>query len=136
MPDLRKLLKNRNNRVMFVISIIGIVIILLSGVTSGGGSKTSTTATDCRGEEERLVEILQKIDGAGNVDVMITYEEKEKSGGLGYNDTEYVKVPKGVIIVADGAASGEVRRNLKEAATAVMGVGANRVCVYKRVNSK
>lgn len=127
MPDLRKLLKNRNNRLVFVISIIGIVIILLSGVSSGE-EKTTTG----KGEEERLVEILQKIDGAGRVDVMITYEEKEKNGGIGYGDKEYIKTPKGVIVVADGADMPYVRLSLKEAATAVMGVGANRVCVYKR----
>mgnify|MGYP003445608784 CR=1 FL=1 len=131
MPDLRKLLKNRNNRLVFVISIIGIVIILLSGVSSGG-DKTTTGKGEETGEEERLVEILQKIDGAGRVDVMITYEEKEKNGGIGYGDREYIKTPKGVIVVADGADIPSVRLSLKEAATAVMGVGANRVCVYKR----
>lgn len=131
MPDLRKLMKNRNNRLVFVISIIGIVIILLSGVSSGG-DKTTTGKGEETGEEERLVEILQKIDGAGRVDVMITYEEKEKNGGIGYGDREYIKTPKGVIVVADGADIPSVRLSLKEAATAVMGVGANRVCVYKR----
>ncbi len=131
MPDLRKLLKNRNNRLVFVISIIGIVIILLSGVSSGG-DKTTAGKGEETGEEERLVEILQKIDGAGRVDVMITYEEKEKNGGIGYGDREYIKTPKGVIVVADGADIPSVRLSLKEAATAVMGVGANRVCVYKR----
>lgn len=133
MPDLKKLLKNRNNRLVFVISIIGIVIILLSGVSSEGG-KITTGRGEETGEEQRLVEILQKIEGAGRVDVMITYEEKEKDGGIGYGDKEYIKSPKGVIIVADGADMPSVRLSLKEAATAVMGVGANRVCVYKREN--
>lgn len=131
MTDLRKLLKNRNNRLVFVISIIGIVIILLSGVSPEDNAVNTGKGAKI-GEEERLVEILQKIEGAGRVDVMITYEEKEKSGGIGYGDKEYIKAPKGVIIVADGADEPSVRLSLKEAATAVMGVGANRVCVYKR----
>lgn len=134
MKDLKKLLKNRNNRIVFVISIIGIVIILLTGVSSGGDTTTATGKGEGIGEEERLIDILQKIDGAGRVDVMITYEEKEKNGGIGYGDKEYIKSPKGVIIVADGADVPAVRLSLKEAATAVMGVGANRVCVYKREN--
>ena len=133
MPDFKKLLKNRNNRLVFVISIIGIVIILLSGVSSEG-DKITTGRGEETGEEQRLVEILQKIEGAGRVDVMITYEEKEKDGGIGYGDKEYIKSPKGVIIVADGADMPSVRLGLKEAATAVMGVGANRVCVYNRDN--
>lgn len=134
MKDLKKLLKNRNNRIVFVISIIGIVIILLTGVSSGGDTTAATGKGEEIGEEERLIDILQKIDGAGRVDVMITYEEKEKNGGIGYGDKEYIKSPKGVIIVADGADVPTVRLSLKEAATAVMGVGANRVCVYKREN--
>ncbi len=134
MPDLRKLLKNRNNRLVFVISIIGMVIILLSGISSGGNNTSGSGKGEEIGEEKRLIEILQKIDGAGRVDVMITYEEKEKNGGIGYGDKEYIKTPKGVIIVADGADVPSVRLSLREAATAVMGVGANRVCVYKRGN--
>lgn len=133
MTDLRKLLKSRNNRLVFVISIIGIVIILLSGVFQEDNAVNTRKGAET-GEEERLIEILQKIDGAGRVDVMITYEEKEKNGGIGYGDKEYIKAPKGVIIVADGADEPSVRLSLKEAATAVMGVGANRVCVYKREN--
>ena len=134
MTDLKKLLKNRNNRIVFVISIIGIVLILFSGMATDGDKTTTNLKGEETREEERLIEILQKIDGAGRVDVMITYEEKEKNGGIGYKDNEYVVTPKGVIIVADGADIPSVRLSLKEAATAVMGVGANRVCVYKRGN--
>ena len=132
MRDLKKLLKNRNNRIVFVISIIGIVIILLSGVSGSEDSETKIGKGEETREEERLIEILQKIEGAGRVDVMITYEETEKNGGIGYGDKEYIVTPKGVIIVADGADVPSVRLSLKEAATAVMGVGANHVCVYKR----
>lgn len=136
MKDLRKLFKNRNNRIMIVISIIGVVIVLLSGVADNEGSNEKNDTLYCQGEEERLSEILQKIEGAGDVDVMITYEEKEKDGGLGYGDTEYQSIPKGVIVVAEGADDPKLRNSLKEAATAVMGVGANRVCVYKKNNTK
>lgn len=135
MPDIRKLLKNGNNRSLAIICIIGVVIILLSGMFSDKEDSDNAEKEFC-GEEERLVEILQKIDGAGRVSVMITYEEIEKSGGIGYSNSEIVKTPKGVIVVADGAGEPNVRSDLKEAATAVMGVGANHVCVYKRENSK
>ena len=64
--DMKKFLEKRNNRIMLVILIIGIVIIAVSGnVSSGKKEETAReTVTDVKGEEERLNEILSQIDGA------------------------------------------------------------------------
>ena len=135
MLDVKKLLKNRNNRLMLVIFIIGIVIILFSTLFENKDSKTSQSVENYAGEEERLSEILSEISGAGNVSVMISYESvsDEPSGiGRGLSESEKPLKPRGVIVVADGASLPSVRNNLKEAAVAVTGVGANRVCVYSR----
>ena len=122
---------------MLVILIIGIVIIMFSAVIPDSDRKSETAAEDYVGEEERLGEILSEISGAGRVSVMISYENGDNgSSGIGrsmsYGDNDDRKQPRGVIVVADGAEVPEVRRSLKEAASAVMGVGANRVCVYDR----
>lgn len=128
MAEIKKLMKNRNNRLMLVIFIIGIGIILFSFIFDGAEGKTET----CYGEEERLSEILSEIDGAGEVSVMISYEKTENGTGKSFVSDGVVQKPRGVVVVADGANSPMVRNKLKEAAIAVTGVGANRVCVYER----
>lgn len=137
MPELKKLLKKGNNRTMLVIFIIGTVIILLSLIFDSSGKEANTAMRNSEGEEARLSEILSKVDGVGEVEVMITYEESaENNLGSGYGKSEKVVKPKGVIIVVDGAENTAVRAKLKEAAAAVIGVGANRVCVFQRNTRK
>ena len=66
---------------------------------------------------------------------MISYEDANTvDNGIGrsFPTSETSIKPRGVIVVADGAASPSVKNSLKEAAVAVTGVGANRVCVYSR----
>lgn len=125
---------------MFVIFIIGIIIILLSAVVPAKDTEADMSATGNEREEERLSEILSEIDGAGSVSVMITYDYGEAAQGLGrsmsYDLSERYTKPRGVVIVADGAEKPTVRLALKEAAVAVTGVGANRVCVYDRDGRK
>ena len=145
--DLKKFLKKRNNRIMLVILIIGIVIIAVSGsIPSRDKTEEPTeTAADVQGEEERLSEILSQIDGAGRVSVMISYAstaEKELAGeneGRTYTSGGDVVVKKetypavrGVIVIADGAGDSRVKQKITEAVTAVTGAAANHVCVYSR----
>lgn len=120
---------------MLVIFIIGVVIIMFSALFEDNADKTIQSAKECVGEEERLSEILSEINGAGRVSVMISYEAADDSqSGIGrsLSDTQAYEKPRGVIVVADGASSPSVRNSLKEAAVAITGVGANRVCVYGR----
>ncbi len=77
---LKKLKQWNKTRVIVVLGIIGMVCILLSHI----GSNTSTTA-DTESEifsaqeyeaqlEERLLTILQQMDGVGDASVMVTVE--------------------------------------------------------------
>ena len=141
MSELKKLLKNRNNRIMLLILIIGIIILMLSAVFENSDSRDNSDKSEHIGEEARLSEILSEIRGAGEVSVMISYErDYNTSGGIGrgigYSEKESEMKPRGVIGVADGADIPEVRSSLKAAAAAVTGVGANRVCVYDRDTKK
>lgn len=124
---------------MLVIFIIGIVIIMLSYALEGEDDEKAQSVKNNSGEEAQLGEILSEMNGAGDVTVMISYEElSEKPSGIGmsYGVPEGKSKPRGVIIVADGADNPSVRASLKEAAVAVTGVGANRVCVFDRDYSK
>ncbi len=144
MADIKKILKNRNNRLMLVILIIGIAIIVISGGIPGRNAKPADPVKEYEGEEERLSEILSQIDGAGRVSVMISYrstmekdiaydgasERAVLSDGNVVVRRELFPEVKGVIVIAEGAGDPAVRQAIREAAAAVTGAGINRVCVY------
>lgn len=68
--------KNKNNNVLYIILIIGVIIMLCAG-SFDDDTESVTVETDCivKTDEERLCEILEDIKGAGEVSVMITYYE-------------------------------------------------------------
>lgn len=113
-----------------------------------------------RETERRMAEILSKIEGAGQVDVMLTYrrteektiahnETREESGetlrteqtailledGDGATQplvlTEAGPVVEGVVIAAQGADSPTVAAALNQAAQALLDVPAHKVAVLK-----
>lgn len=113
-----------------------------------------------RRTEERMAEIFSKVEGAGQVDVMLTYrqteektiahnETREESGetlrteetavlledGNGATQplilTEAGPVVEGVVIAAQGADSPTVAAALNQAAQALLDVPAHKVAVLK-----
>ncbi|WP_458407898.1 hypothetical protein [Anaerotignum sp.] len=118
-----------------------------------------TTSTD-KETERRMAEILSKIEGAGQVDVMLTYrqteektiahnETREENGeslrteqtailledGDGATEplilTETSPVVEGVVIAAQGADNAAVAAALNQAAQALLDVPAHKVAVLK-----
>ena len=144
-----KFFKNKNNVLVAVILIIGVVLMLSSLPTP-----KKQTSVPPPSDEESLSRILSEIDGAGEVNVMITYYGSAKkdiayetktnsSDGEKTNEDKtavisdgapmvvkevYPKV-KGVVITAQGANNAAVNRKLMEAATAALDVPEYRVCI-------
>ena len=73
--DLLKIFKNKNNRLICLILIIGVVLMAVASVDKNKKADVQPTATvtSVEDEEERLANILSQIDGVGDVSVMITY---------------------------------------------------------------
>ena len=119
-----------------------------------------TALAEDRETEQRMAEILSKVEGAGQVDVMLTYrqtEEKsiarnevreESSDNLRTENTailledgdgatqplilsENSPVVEGVVIAAQGADSPAVVAALNQAAQALLDVPAHKVAVLK-----
>lgn len=157
--ELAKIIKKYGNtKSLYIIIIIGVVLMLLSS----GGKQKSDTSTHSYGEysdEKRLEEILERVDGAGDVSVMITYhstvtydvayEKKESSSERSEEVTKssensvittggeplikgevYPKV-KGVVIISEGAADIKVKKALTDAAVAALDVASFKVCVLE-----
>ena len=157
--EINKILKKYGNtKSLYIIIIIGVVLILMfSGKEPQNDTKTPVY--EAYSDEARLEAILEKIDGAGDVSVMITYygtstydvayEEKEssseraeettrsaensvitKGGEPLVKGTVYPKA-KGVIIIAEGAGRMDVKKALTDAATAALDVASHKVCVLE-----
>ena len=149
--------KYANNKNLYIIVIIGVVFMLMSG--SGQKREDSIKAYnyDSYSDEERLADILSKIDGAGKVSVMITYcgttsydvafEKKqnstssenqsarsEESSVITSNGSPLVKgevypKAKGVVIIAEGAGSITVKKKITDAPAAALDIASFKICV-------
>ena len=69
-------------------------------------------------EETRLARVLSAMDGAGNVEVAVFYQEE-------------AALPCGAVIVAQGADDVSVRLQLTRAACTLLGLEASQVEVFK-----
>lgn len=121
---------------------------------------TAAAETADRETERRMAEILSKIQGAGQVDVMLTYRQTEEKT-IAHNETREENgetlrteqtailledgdgatqplvltvagpVVEGVVIAAQGADSPAVAAALNQAAQALLDVPAHKVAVLK-----
>ncbi len=153
-------------KLLFAVGAAVIVLLLLSEflpqrqtVKEDDSNAFAAAYTDAL--EERLTDLLSRVDGAGKVCVMITLDdsfeneyaaEKTVDGdsskstypsfknGSGTEDGLLVKVrrPKvrGAAIVAQGADDPRVKAALTDAAAAVLGVSSARVSVEKMTEEK
>ncbi|MBR1567732.1 MAG: hypothetical protein IJ648_02100 [Lachnospiraceae bacterium] len=94
---------------------------MVSGFTDTSADPQSISSK--KATEEQLTELLQKIDGVGQVEVMIT-------GNSEYNQIE------GVVVVAEGADSPAARQEIIETVQALFPIAAYKVKVCKMAGGK
>ena len=70
--DLLKIFKNKNNRLICLILIIGVVLMAVASVDKNKKADVQPTAavTSVEDEEKRLANILSQIDGVGEVSII------------------------------------------------------------------
>lgn len=151
--------KYANNKSLYIIIIIGIVFMLLPTNGKKDEDNARTQVYSDYSEDERLREILSKIDGVGEVSVMITYygtttcdvafEKKqnsserndesarsEESSAITSDGEPLIRGmvyprAKGVVIIAEGAQNPEVKKAITDAAVAALEVAQYKVCVLE-----
>lgn len=153
-------LKNKNNIIILIILIIGTLFMLLPATDKKQPEKT-LGAEDEIDYGEELREILSKIKGVGDVEVMITYSQtsekrlayetqsgRSERGDSGYEENTdkqaiisdgapvilsqtYPKV-KGVVVIAEGAANSRVRADILEAVTTAFDIASHKVCILEK----
>ena len=146
--------------------LLGILLLSAGKSLSGTQEKAEPLPQTSAGEmsdretERRMAEILSKVDGAGQVDVMLTYRQtvektvasnetrEESEDSLRTEETavlledgdgamhpliltEMSPVVEGVVIAAQGADDPAVAAALHQAAQALLDVPAHKVAVLK-----
>ena len=139
--DLLKIFKNKNNRLICLILIIGVVLMAVASVDKNKKADVQPTAavTSVEDEEKRLANILSQIDGAGEVSVMITYyssSEKNIAYETKVSSREKEESEDKKAVMTDGepmvGGNSAVRSAISEAVTASLDVPAHRICIFKK----
>lgn len=148
-------------RYALLVLLLGLALMLLPGKREDGGTEHTEVSTVLEQTDisEQLARILSRIQGAGEVEVMLTVAAGEQTvyqtdeditggvDGSSRSDTviitdaertqsgliSQVNPPKyqGAIIVCQGAESPAVRLAIVEAVSRVTGLGADRISVLK-----
>ena len=144
-----------NKNLIYILGAIGVLFLLISTFSSTEESEVvcEEKSDYCVMLEDRLEEILPKIENVGKVNVMITARNRGKIVPVRNNDDitsdivvlnqkgggEDIKIIEetfpeiqGVIIVAEGGKSDKVKTDLTEAVNALLNVETHKIKVFER----
>ncbi len=165
---LTEVLKGSKVKIIVVVGLVGMLLILLSEFTGSDSSEqaekpdnsnSTSYETYAQDMEKRLSGILEKIEGVGKAEVMVTVsgteeyiyaqEEKIKNGEKDYSaESEYVLIGSGsekqallkkvvnpeisgVVIICEGGDSNIVKERVYSSISAVFNISASQIYVTK-----
>ena len=141
--DIKELLKSSKGiKAAFIVGIVLILFIAFGGVFTGNSRKETAKQINTADRfaeyetrlEQRLTDILSKIEGVGNVRVMVTLDTSgETEYGRNADMLLSVKAPevRGVIVVCDGGDSVGVKSKVYDAVSGVFGINSLRISVTR-----
>ena len=97
-----------------ILLLFGILLLVISIPTEEKQSYREDTGTDL---EKRLTNVLEKMEGVGKVQVMVTYQKDDNV--------------EGVVVVAEGGNNAVVIRNVTEVVQALFHVDSHKIKVIK-----
>jgi len=101
----------------------------------GGTEYTEETAMATE-EEIRLEEILSQMKGVGDTNVMITYQNVEKTDTVFSSESNNNdRKVEGVIVASEGAGDIIIKSNIINAVATVFNIPASNVVVFEKSNS-
>lgn len=142
--SISKLFENEKiTKVIIILGIIGIALIFLSTFTGFDTSKQKdsdtifSVDTYSQNLETELTDIITKIKGVGNADVMLTIENSVECVYLDNKDTKTKQIEpiiRGVVVVCDGGDDQIVVQRVIDAVTKALNISSSKVCVAKNNN--
>ncbi len=140
--DIKELLKSsRGIKIAFIIGAALIIMIAFGGVFTGGrkdksdGNDTAVQLAEYESRlEQRLTDILSRIEGVGNVSVMVTLDTSGQTE-YGRNADMLLSVTapevRGVIVVCDGGDTLAVKSKVYDAVSGVFGINSLHISVTR-----
>lgn len=116
LPIVKKLGKIKNLQLIVAVFIIAVALIIYSNVASEKETEPVSVSSVMTEEEKRLSNVLENIEGAGQVEVMITRKDDEVVG---------------ILVIAEGADDISVQLKLQRATVSAMGVDKDVVEICK-----
>lgn len=109
---------------MLLAGILLVVIAIPTKKTTGSslGTDLKTYETEETNLESRLESTLAKMQGVGEVHVMITFQEKD--------------VPEGIVVIAEGGKNAVVVRNITDVVQALFNVDSHKIKVIEKNQNK
>ena len=126
--------KDKKRMLLISVAVLGILLILLSGLFSENSVGEGETSLDeyKRELEAELAELCSSVRGVGRCRVTVTFSEGES---LQYKGSTVIgsTPPRvmGVTVVCDGADKDDVREQISECMRSLFDIRANRICILK-----
>ena len=134
---LQYLLKWKKRPLLVLLALLGIVCLLIGGLSRG----TSGKATTVEGGDEayrlqleaRLTELLREVEGVGAPEVMVTLERGEEHhySGSKLQTSEPPRV-LGVAVICHGGGRDDLRAELTSLLAALLGIGSHRIHISEK----
>lgn len=126
--------------IIAVIAVIIMLIIYFSTIGNSAVNTESTTQTTSYNEmmTQKLKNVLSKIDGAGQSEVIISWDSwlNTQTSNYYYSSSkeETAVLPRalGVLVVCDGGDKAKVKLAIKNSVSILLDISAEKVIVYKR----
>ena len=114
---MKELMPKKNQ--WLIVLLIGILLVVIAIPTKSTAEPEESAATD---EELRLKNVLEKMEGVGNVSVMITFRKSDEI--------------EGVVVIADGGGNAVLVKNITEVVQALFDVDSHKIKVIKGNQTK
>ena len=104
-----------------LILLVGILLVVISMPTKNQSNIQINDASETiekGNQEEQLKELLEQIEGVGEVHIMITYKEDSSV--------------EGIVILADGGGNPIVVRNISDVVQTLFAVDSHKIKVIER----
>ena len=125
-------------KIIIFCGLAGLLLILLSSFSGLDGNNITDSNYSVKeyktSMQEELKDILYKIDGVGEVDVLLTIENSIEGVYLENNSTKTKEIEpqiRGVVIACQGGDDPVVTGRVFEAVTKALNVSSAKVCVTK-----
>ena len=117
MPENLKISKENLSKLIAVLIIAAVFLLTMSILTDDKDNR-SFIGSNTGGDETALCSFLSDIDGVGNVNALIEYDQEGKVAG--------------VVVTAEGAADPVVRNNIVKGVSTLYDVSASSVMVFQK----